>query len=544
MNRVLVILLDGYEQSLGQRLMAAGEMPEMARLAASSARFLLDHGPAQRIGLSAEHFATGLAPEAARRWSNIHLNSQSYEVWEEGTQIRPYAADLECRTVAFDVPYFDLKAAPSLSGMVNWGAHDPGIAQTSQPATLIDELRAKFGEYPAKRWIYAMPWSSAEDSSQMGRGLVQALDKRAEAACWLLGERLPDWDLALVSAGEAHSAAEGLWHGVDPAHPLHHLPAAAAAGEALRVVYRAIDRMVGKLAAKFSDAQLVVVAMGGMGANQSDVPSMLLLPELMYRHAFGSPWFKQPSRWKSYDGTSPVPLSERERWEHGVEEGFSDTSARRIVRHLLPQPVKALIHKVLGREAAAAEENPSDSWRLSLDWMPAARYRRFWPTMPVFALPSFFDGRLRVNLAGRESSGKVEVENYRRVLAETESVIRACTDPATGNSVVDFIELPALQDPFAAPSSQADLIAVWKGSPTSFAHPSLGRIGPVPYRRTGGHTGRYGMALVRADSFGTGDRGIRSSFDVVPTIIELLGRPKPHGISGSSLLHDRNLAYS
>ena len=29
--------------------------------------------------------------------------------------------------------------------------------------------------------------------------------------------------------------------------------------------------------------------MGGMGPNYSDVPSMVLLPELLYRHAFGQP---------------------------------------------------------------------------------------------------------------------------------------------------------------------------------------------------------------------------------------------------------------
>jgi len=50
MRGVLAIFLDGYENSLGQRLMRAGEMPEMTRLAASSARFLLEFGSAQRTG--------------------------------------------------------------------------------------------------------------------------------------------------------------------------------------------------------------------------------------------------------------------------------------------------------------------------------------------------------------------------------------------------------------------------------------------------------------------------------------------------------------
>ncbi len=39
-------------------------------------------------------------------------------------------------------------------------------------------------------------------------------------------ERLPDWDLFIAVAGEAHGAVEGLWHGIDPSHPLHGHPSA------------------------------------------------------------------------------------------------------------------------------------------------------------------------------------------------------------------------------------------------------------------------------------------------------------------------------
>jgi hypothetical protein len=49
-RRVLAIGLDGYEPSLGDELMAAGELPALARLRERSARFTLDHGPAQRTG--------------------------------------------------------------------------------------------------------------------------------------------------------------------------------------------------------------------------------------------------------------------------------------------------------------------------------------------------------------------------------------------------------------------------------------------------------------------------------------------------------------
>jgi hypothetical protein len=539
MNQVLAVFLDGYEQALGQQMMAAGDLPAMAALARSSARYLLDHGPAQRTGLAGEHVATGLSPETSQHWSGVHFDPRSYAVWQEGTALRPFAADLPCRTVVFDPPYFDLMAAPNVIGVVDWGAHDPGIPESSRPAELSAELAAKFGPYPARRWIYGTPWPSAEATDAMGRELADAVDVRADAACWLLRERIPNWDLALVAASEPHSACEGLWHGIDPAHPLHHLPWAGVAGEGVRAVYRAIDRMVGKLVSTFPEAQVVVFTMGGMGPNQSDVPSMLLFPELMYRHAFGSPWFTQPPRWRACDGTSPVLLAETERWAHGVTDGFPEPALRGVARRLLPPSVKRLLHKALDHQhAAGPAEAPTRPLRTSLDWMPATAYRRFWRSMGAFALPSYYDGRIRVNLAGRESQGTVDPRQYRRTLQDAENAVRACVNPATGESVVDFVEYPALDDPFAVPPSQADLIVVWKGGPMAFVHPTLGRIGPVPYRRTGGHTGRYGMAFLHADRCVAGDRGVRNAFDVVPTLLDLMGQPRPPTMSGTSLLQN------
>ena len=61
-------------------------------------------------------------------------------------------------------------------------------------------------------------------------------------------------------------------------------------------------------------------------------------------------------------------------------------------------------------------------------------------------------------------------------------------------------------------------------------------MGPVPVRRTGGHTGRHGVAYLAAPAVAPGDRGIRSSFDVVPTLVQLLGCPPLAGVTGTSLL--------
>jgi predicted AlkP superfamily phosphohydrolase/phosphomutase len=534
-RRLLAIGLDGYEPSLGDKLMAAGELPALARLRSRSARFLLDHGPAQRTGLAWEHVSSGRAPEAARRWSAVSFDPHTYEIWQEGTAFEPFAARLAVPAVVFDAPYFDLDRAPSTRGVVSWGAHDPGVELKARPMSLLAELESRFGPYPAKEWIYGIVWPSAERARKMGDALVRATDLRAEAARWLLRERLPDWQLGIVVAGELHSALEGLWHGMDPTHPLHQLPSAGPAGEGLRAVYRAADRLVGTLAETFSDATIVAFAMGGMGPNRSDVTSMVLLPELLYRHAFGKPLRCEPEAWASANGHTPM-LGQDENWSVAVNARIpAQRSLWDLVRGAvsrLPGPVKRAVWRTAKQYAHASRR----ASRLSLNWMPASRYQPYWHAMRFFALPSFYDGRIRVNLAGRERGGKVLPSEYAAVCDEVEALVRACRDSVTGEAVVDYVERCGGSDPKTLGPSAADLVIVWRGTAVGFDHPVLGRVGPVPFRRSGGHTGPFGMAYIGGDGVIPGDFGVRSSFDVVPTIVDLLGETLPPGLSGRSLL--------
>ncbi len=532
-QRVIAIGLDGYEESLERRLIEAGELPTLARLREGSARYLLEHGAAQRSGLAWEHVSTGLSPERAGRWAALHFDPEAYAVWQEGTRLQPFAARLDSRTVVFDAPYFDLAQAPKVRGVVGWGAHDPGIPPAAHPSELLSEFEARFGKYTAEEWIYGVVWASVERTREMGEALAQAVSRRAQAARWLLGERLPEWDLALVVVSEPHSAIEGLWHGVDPAHPLHRMPSAGPAREGLLAVYRAVDRLVGELVDAFPDAALVVFSMGGMGPNHSDTASMVLLPELMYRRAFGRSLLRQPDT--SSDPTAAPLLGEREDWAAAVHASFpADTPsrARRFAARHLPADVKNVLRRFVPQPEPAEESY----LRRTVGWIPATLYQPHWRSMPAFALPSFYDGRIRINLSGRESGGCVPVSEYEAQCDEIEALLGACRDPATGEEIVKHVERAGARDPLTLGPTESDIVVVWKGTFRALTHPTHGRVGPVPFRRPGGHTGAYGMAYVNNAGLEAGDRGVRSSFDVVPTLVELLGEPLPEGLSGVSLL--------
>ena len=526
MTRVLAIGLDGFDLALAERLFAEGRLPHLKRLRDTGLSARLDHGRDKLSGLAWEHVSTGLAPSDGGRWSAVRFDAADYDVVQEETQGGSFLPGLGRRVVAFDLPYCRLSGDDQVMGLASWGAHDPGVEAHSNPAGLAGEIRDRFGPYPAKEFIYGFCWPSVERTEALGAALAKAVDLRGDIALWLLKDRLPDWDLALVVPSEAHSGSEPLWHGVDPNHPLHKVGSADAAGQGLVAIYEALDRLVGRLHEAFPDVAVMAFSMHGMGANEADVGAMALLPELLYRRAFGSAYMRDfipPKRLP--DGT---PLL-------GEEEGWEST-----LRRLAPWPnapsrwAKAWRKLGIGRQRDADALLRQNSAR-GIGWMPATRYRDFWPEMDAFALPAFYDGQIRVNLIGRESRGRVPVERYGALLDELDLLLSQCRDPLTGEPAVRSTHRPERPAHDLGPY-EADLYVLFNPGLLGLAHERLGTIGPLPWRRTGGHSGEWGFLFGAGPGIPAGGGVTASSFDVVPTIIALLGEAPDHAPSGKPLV--------
>jgi predicted AlkP superfamily phosphohydrolase/phosphomutase len=518
--RVLAIGLDAFEISFAQAMMAAGKLPRLKRVAERSARFRLRHA-GKFTGLAWEHFSTGKSPADQHRWSAVTFDPTAYSVHQEGTRSAPLLADLGSRVVLFDVPYFDLAQAPGVVGLTNWGAHDPGTSEASCPADLAAEIRERFGAYAAPDWIYGFCWPSPEKTRAAGEALARAVRQRRDAARWLLAERAPDWELAIVAVSEPHSIIEPCWHGIDPTHPLHGLASAPFARDAIEAVYAAIDDLIGTLADAFPDARLVLFSMHGMGANTGDVPAMLLLPELLYRHAFHRP-YARPGKWplRLPDGT---PL---------LDENDGDWD--RVMRKMVPWPdeggaIARFLHKLSGKPPSPERTKPGN-----IGWMPAARYASFWPGMPAFAFPAYYDGQVRLNVLGRETRGLVALGQYAAMRKEIVDLIAACRDPISGRPVLGAVELPDKAALEVGPT-EADIYVSFAPHTVGLVHPELGTIGPYPYRRTGGHTGDWGF-LYATGTGPAGDRGLADADDVAPTLVALNGDRPPADVTGTSLL--------
>ena len=514
--KVMATWLDGFDIGTATRW----ELPALGALAGSSAVARLDNGMAYLTGLTGEHLATGLDPNDADRQAAVDFDPGDYSVRQRGTA-RP-SVFRDTRAAVFDPCYFNLaKTAPTVQGVVDWGAHDPGGPRNERPEGLAAEVEEKFGAYPARQWLYATPWASPDRSAKMGADLCQAVRRRSMIARWLMGERLTDWDFAFVGVSEAHTGSEGLFHGADPEHPMAGVASAAAAGDGLRGVFLEIDQLVADLLAAFPEVVHVVFTMHGMGPNDSDVASMVLLGELMRRWAGDD----TPDVTWPLDEIGVPELGADESWVHPIREklGFGPSLATRVTGRL-PTPARRVLTSVgVGR-------GPSSN----VDWMPLTRHQPEWHRMRAFAIPSFYDGRVRLNVKGREATGLVDVADYQAVLDEIEGVLRECRDSRTGRPAVASIDRPQTDSMEAGPSD-ADLVVHWNGMVLGLDHPQLGRMGPFPPRRTGGHTNPYGACFIHGPGIEPTDLGTRSSFDVVPTLFALLGQDPPWTLSGSPM---------
>ena len=294
--------------------------------------------------------------------------------------------------------------------------------------------------------------------------------------------------------------------------------AAAADGEAIRGVFAEIDALVADLLDAFPDVVHVVFTMHGMGPNTSDVASMVLLGELMRRWAGD----RTPDvSWPLDENGVPV-LGADESWLPPIRNALGDgpSLTTRVAGRLPVRARRALTSVGIGRRSTS-----------NLEWMPLTRHQPHWHSMRAFALPSFYDGRVRVNLRGREAEGLVDVGEYGAVLDEIEGVLLECHDTRTGRPVVAGLDR-TLVDPMEAGPSDADLVVHWNGVVFGMEHPELGRVGPFPPRRTGGHTNPHGACFIHGPGIQATDLGTRSSFDVVPTLFDRLGQEPPWPLSG------------
>ena len=543
---VIVIGIDSAEPTLLERWMSEGYLKNLSYLKETGSygglSNLVDYRDSIQSFMTTEPlwvtFITGCLPNKTGYWEPVTYNQDTYAVNYDkvkGTydyQEYPpfYEYTKKHRSAIFDIPAATLSDNPNGVQVLGWGGHDPFTPSHSQPPELLSELTQKHGKDLIYNNDHGIWWDKAY-CQRIQENLKTTISRRESICCDLLAR--DNWDLFMTAFGESHTVEHDLYGFSERDHPLYEfLNRQNSNNNPILETMEQIDRSIGEILNRVpKDANVICFSLHGMGFNHADLLTMLFLPEFLYRYSFPGKTaigFNTPEARISQTTTKPFRYS----WLGEIwARNYGKSSIGRKLRRFLPSQFINKDHLGLSCPFPLLEND-------SLAWMPSRWYAPSWHKMKAFALPAFTDGHIRINLKGREARGIVDPSEYDLVCSEIEEwlyqIKNARTEQPVVKKVIRTRANPLTESDAKLPN--ADLIVVWQERITDVVDsPQLGRIGPVPYFRLGGHRSQ-GFVLGKGPDIEAG-KTLKNSqvVDLAPTILDLMGIDIPEHFDGKPL---------
>lgn len=553
---VIAIGLESASLSRIEQWMKDGHLPTLRSLREQGAYGTLDNTAYYATETEWTTFLTGCVPHETGYWRPLDFNPETYDIGEpvrsyDFVEHHPFYAHLQAdrRVALFDMPQVPLIDGINGLQVAAWGAQDPQVPRGSMPAPLLDEMIATHGEHPAFRKCFGDNWWDQRYLEFLADALKVGISRRASICRDLL--QRDAWNLFLTVFSETHSAGHNFWHLNQATHPLHAVAQTRwNRADPLLETFQAIDRAIADiLTAVPQHAYVMVFSCLSMDDNTNELPTMAFLPELMYRFNFPGQMAIAPGQTHT---PPPPPITRTSRRNWGQEmwqlrQGASPVW--RVLQRHLPKRLYSRLAQLddlwhqwrQGSQPSLTSPKQLTDQGVRLAWQPASWYQPLWPQMKAFALPCFSDGLIRINLKGREAQGIVEPDEYDALCDHLTQHLYALTDARTGRRMVAEV-VRTRKTPTAdiddAKLPDADLIIIWHDGPTDVMDsPTLGRIGPVPYRRSGGHQ-NGGFLITRGPGIESGSMLPSGHvIDLAPTILNLMGAAIPEHLSGTPLIH-------
>lgn len=397
--------------------------------------------------------------------------------------------------------------------IAEWGTWSWFTEPAVIPASLGEEMRARFGPYPAEDHS-KVGMKPLSDPEGFRRRLLAAVARKTEVVSWLMARE--DWDLFLVVFGECHGAGHYFWHYQDPDYVAYPAHSAAELRSALRDVYLALDHAIGSLLARAGEETIVLVVSGdGMGPNYSGshilghlLAKMGLLHDARLSGALGD------------DGPAGSLRVRRDPLS--------------TLRGMIPRNVRAAVSTTL----LSRRFNE----RLSLHWKTAGID---WRRTRAYLIENANEGYVRINLEGREPQGTVATgEEYEALCDQICRTAREMVNPATGERAAAAVH--KVDDLFRGPCRvlMPDVVINWSDrarvttelSTSSYGvcrHPQPGHAVAPFY--TGNHRpNAFALAVGPGIAAGATLEGAHI-LDLAPTILKHLGIEKPAHMTGRVL---------
>lgn len=541
-NPVIAIGLDAADPQLLETWMAAGHLPTIRKLREQGAYGRLLNLESYRAETPWTTFLTGTLPEETGYWGPVKYDAATYQVTEQGAykfQEYPpfYALGDDYQVAVFDMPQTQLSEQANGPQVLAWGAHSAQVKSQSLPTELFSQVSEAYGNHPGFERDYADCRDHA-GMAKLQRWLEVGIDRRAKVCGdWLKEKPL---NLLLTVFGETHTAGHYHWH-MSQEHPIYKA-GKPDAPDTMLTIFKAVDRAIADIvAAAPEQSNVLVFAAHGMGSNVMDLPSMVFLPELLFR-------WNYPGQYGLARGQAGKPIGKpkldfkKRGWIGEVWDlKYEKNPLRTWLRQYLPTDFHNRLEAFLGASSSAKLASPYEQKQKgdSLFWQPANWYRPYWREMKAFGLPSYSEGYVRINLKGRESHGIVDPKDYETVCDELCDVISRMIDARTGKPMAERIIRTRTAENLNDPRlPDADLIVLWQEETAADTvdSPDVGRIGPLPFLRTGSHRAE-GFLLGHGPDFAPGSDlpSDIKAVDLAPTILRLMGASIPDYFYGKPI---------
>jgi len=533
MNRKTVAIgLDCPTNSLFENWLAQGLLPNLAALRSESSQGVLSHHKKYSNQNSWIPFLTGRSLDTIDYWVSTYkpksYSNSNHCLYNMHDHQPFYAVGDKARVIMFDLP---VAISNNVKGIqvAGWASELNETFSASEPPFVLDEIHQKYGMDPKLEGAlkfynkdldrhglsYRVPSSYDIAGLSSFRDKILASTATRGKICREFLQR-DDWDLFLSVFSEIHVGGHTLWH-LSQNHPLA-MMADNFAVDPLLEIYQAVDHEIGLIADMVGDHDLLIFSVDSLVNDCLENARSLFLPEFLYR------WnFPGSAALANGDSTAPLPeprLDYPLHWRDEVWKLRTDDGERHL-------------------QSPQEQSENNDTF----NWQPTNWYKPVWDQMRAFALPSVADGYIRINVKGREARGLVEPADYQRTCSEISQQLCELVDARTGRAMVERV-ISVRSDPFANNSRQtpADLIVLWQEeSPTDVVDsPLVGRIGPVPYFRPGGHQKQGSKIdnffMIRAADCPPGKRFCEGSLEDLPaTILSRMGIVPPEHFDGTAL---------
>jgi predicted AlkP superfamily phosphohydrolase/phosphomutase len=480
-----MIGLDAADKDLLLEGCQDGRLPTLQRLRDRGSWGIVESPPGFGSGAVWPSLYTGVSPARHGRYFYRQVRTGAYEATrfeDEHFHAQPIweaLGEAGRRVAVFDVPKAGLSSGLNGIHVVDWLVHGPVYHEVrSAPEAVARELLDKYGADPLPQCDFP-GMRSPEEHRALVEVFLERIRRKEQATLDYL-DREP-WDFFLTVFADPHCVGHQCWHVRDPRHPAHDPAARDAVGDPVLAVYQAIDASIGRIIEHVGgDADVMVLSATGMGPNYT---GNFVLDEILRR-------LEGKRKTRSLD------------WL---------VRAKQQAKRVLPRDLRSRWRRTSRR----IEERVAH----------ADRERRRLFTVPHNDIA----GAIRVNLAGREPSGRVRPEEVDGVFESLRRELLAVRNLETGEPIVEDVVRIADYCTGDQLDEMPDFFVLWRrdapiervGSP---------RIGEIVHRQRGNRTGDH-----RADSilfasgagFVPGRMGTSSIMDVAPTLARLLGVEPP-----------------